>query len=134
MSNINLNRNTLIELGNKISEILTKSNVKDSSVLHIKVDENSFKKIDEDLYYRNDEKKEDFLPSENEIILKDPEPFIKVYEYADSSIKLLCRVWTKSTDYFSIFFDLLDYIKEEFDKNNIHIPYPKLDVNIYNKD
>lgn len=70
----------------------------------------------------------------NEIILKDPEPFIKVYEYADSSIKLLCRVWTKSTDYFSIFFDLLDDIKFEFDKNNIHIPYPKLDVNIYNKD
>lgn len=70
MSNINLNRNTLIELGNKISEILTKSNVKDSSVLHIKVDENSFKKIDEDLYYRNDEQKEEFLPSENEIILK----------------------------------------------------------------
>lgn len=70
MNNVNLNRNTLIELGNKISEILTKSNVKDSSILHIKVDDNSFKKIDEDLYYRNDEKKEDFLPSENEIILK----------------------------------------------------------------
>ena len=70
----------------------------------------------------------------NEIILNDPKPFIKVYEYADSSIKLLCRVWTKSTDYFSIFFDLLDDIKFEFDKNNIHIPYPKLDVNIYNKD
>lgn len=70
MSNINLNRNTLIELGNTVSEILTKANVKDNSILHIKVDEESFKKIDEDLYYRNDEKKEEFLPSENEIILK----------------------------------------------------------------
>lgn len=69
----------------------------------------------------------------NELILKNPNPFVKVSEYSDSSIKILCRVWVKSSDYFGVFFDLLDDIKNEFDKNNIHIPYPKLDVNLYKK-
>ena len=71
--------------------------------------------------------------SENNQILKDYDPLIKINEYGDSSIKILCRVWTKSSDYFNVFFDLLEDIKKEFDKENISLPYPKLDVNIYNK-
>ena len=71
--------------------------------------------------------------NENKLILKDHEPLIKINEYGESSIKILCRVWTKSSDYFGVFFDLLEDIKKEFDKENIIIPYPKLDVNIYNK-
>ena len=70
----------------------------------------------------------------NNLILKEPNPFIKVNEYSDSSIKILCRVWVKSSDYFDVFFDLLDEIKNEFDLKNIQIPYPKLDVNLYKKE
>lgn len=70
MSNIKLDKNTLIMLGNTISEILSKANVKEESILHIKVDKHSFQKIDEDLFYRNEDKNKEFQPSENEIILK----------------------------------------------------------------
>lgn len=70
MNVVNLSRDTLIDLGNTISEILSKANVKEESILHIKVDKDSFQKIDEDLFYRNKDKNKKFHPSENEIILK----------------------------------------------------------------
>ena len=70
MNNIKLDKNTLIMLGNTVSEILSKANVKEESILHIKVDKHSFQKIDEDLFYRNEDTNKEFQPSENEIILK----------------------------------------------------------------
>jgi hypothetical protein len=70
MSNVMLDKNTLIMLGNTVSEMLIKAKVKEESVLHIKVDEYSFKKIDEDLFYRDEDNKKDFLPSEDNIQLK----------------------------------------------------------------
>ena len=63
--------------------------------------------------------------------MKDPQPFIKVKDYGENSIDLLCRVWVKSTDYFSVFFDLMDEVKEAFDNNNIVIPYRQMDVHFY---
>ena len=70
MNNIKLDKNTLIMLGNTVSEILSKANVKEESVLRIKVDNYSFQKIDEDLFYRNEDTNKEFQPSENEILLK----------------------------------------------------------------
>jgi hypothetical protein len=70
MNNIKLDKNTLIMLGNTVSEILSKANVKEESMLHIKVDKHSFQKIDEDLFYRNEDTNKEFQPSENEILLK----------------------------------------------------------------
>lgn len=71
MNEVKLDRNTLINLGTTISDTLLKSNIKEESYLKIIVDDISFKKIDEDLFYRgeNDEKKE-FEPSEDNIQLK----------------------------------------------------------------
>lgn len=70
MTNVKLDRNTIIQLGNTVLEILTKANIKNDSILRITVDKESFKKIDEDLYYRGDDKNNKFQPSENEIIVK----------------------------------------------------------------
>lgn len=71
MNEVKLDRNTLINLGTTISDTLLKANIKEESYLKIIVDDISFKKIDEDLFYRgeNDEKKE-FEPSEDNIQLK----------------------------------------------------------------
>lgn len=71
MNEVKLDRNTLINLGITISDTLLKANIKEESYLKIIVDDISFKKIDEDLFYRgeNDEKKE-FEPSEDNIQLK----------------------------------------------------------------
>jgi small conductance mechanosensitive channel len=64
----------------------------------------------------------------DERVLKDPEPLIAVAELADSSVNFNVRPWCKSADYWDVYFDTHENIKLEFDKQNISIPYPQMDV------
>lgn len=66
----------------------------------------------------------------HELIHKDPEPFIRLGELADSSLNFTVRVWSNTIDYWMVFFDVTEQIKEEFDKNGISIPFPQMDVHI----
>lgn len=63
-------------------------------------------------------------------VLKDPEPTIGVVALADSSVNFVVRPWVNTEDYWSVYFDLLQAIKEELDKENIGIPYPQMDVHL----
>ncbi|MDJ0513532.1 MAG: mechanosensitive ion channel family protein [Methyloceanibacter sp.] len=62
------------------------------------------------------------------LVLKDPEPTIRVNELADSSVNLICRPWVKTSDYWTVYWDLQRYVKELFDSVGISIPYPQQDV------
>lgn len=66
----------------------------------------------------------------NELIYKNPDVFVEIGEFSDSSIDLFVRVWCKNTNYWDVNFYLLDRIKKEFDSNGIEIPFNQLDVNI----
>ena len=70
--------------------------------------------------------------NEHELVLKNPAPFVRMKEHADSSINITTRVWVNSKDYWTVNFDLLEKVKKEFDKNNIEVPFNQLDVNIKN--
>jgi small conductance mechanosensitive channel len=63
-------------------------------------------------------------------ILKEPAPVIGVAELAASSVNIALRVWTANADYFDIEFYLKETVKKEFDKQNITIPFPQMDVNV----
>ena len=67
---------------------------------------------------------------EHKLVLKDPESFVRLGNLGDSSIDFTVRVWTKTEDYWAVFFDLTESAKEEFDKENINIPYPQMDVHM----
>lgn len=64
-------------------------------------------------------------------ILKDPAPTIAVLELADSSVNFTVRCWTKTADYWAVFFDLNETIKKRFDAEGISIPFPQRDVHLY---
>ena len=51
---------------------------------------------------------------------------IGVSALADSSVNFVVRPWVKTEDYWGVYFDLLQAIKEELDKENIGIPYPQI--------
>ena len=72
------------------------------------------------------------LVNADERILKDPAPFIAVSELADSSVNFVVRAWTKTGDYWSVYFDMTEKVKLTFDKEGISIPFPQRDVHIYN--
>jgi len=61
-------------------------------------------------------------------ILKDPVPKIVVKSLGDNSINIAVRPHMKKDDFWGVYFDTIKKIKEEFDKNNITIPFPQRDV------
>lgn len=63
-------------------------------------------------------------------VLHDPEVFIGLGEMADSSINIITRAWTKTSDYWGVFFDVNEKIYETFTKEGIEIPFPQMDVHI----
>lgn len=68
-----LNTNKISEIGNYISEQMKILNIKEST-FNVYVDSDSFKKIDEDLFFRMNEKNDnkEFIPSEKEILISFP--------------------------------------------------------------
>jgi len=68
------------------------------------------------------------------LVLPDPEPTIRVHELAGSSVNFVCRPWTKTSDYWTVYWDMMHRMKEAFDEAGISIPYPQQDVHIRTKD
>jgi small conductance mechanosensitive channel len=69
--------------------------------------------------------------TEDERILKDPEPVILLMELADSSVNLAVRPWVSSADYWVVRSDLMERVKQKFDANGISIPFPQRDVHLF---
>lgn len=72
--------------------------------------------------------------NQNELILKDPAPSVRVSAQSASSIDLTAKVWCKNEDYWMVNFDMLEQVKTAFDQNGIQIPFNQLDVHIKNQD
>ena len=66
----------------------------------------------------------------HDLILKDPAPFVRINGHQDSAISVVTRVWVNSKDYWTVYFDLLEFVKKEFDKQGVVVPYNQLDVHI----
>ncbi|MGR5119877.1 small-conductance mechanosensitive channel MscS [Vibrio astriarenae] len=66
----------------------------------------------------------------DERILKDPDMTIGVLALADSSVNFVVRPWCKTEDYWNVFFDSQQAIKEALDAAGIEIPFPQMDVHL----
>ncbi len=73
------------------------------------------------------------LLNNDERVLKDPLPFARVGELADSSVNFTVRAWVNSADYWDVYFDIIENVKLSFDKEGISIPFPQRDVHILNE-
>jgi small conductance mechanosensitive channel len=68
--------------------------------------------------------------NKDERILKDPEPVVKLLNLGDSSLDLSARAWVNAADFWNVYFEDLEAIKEALDQANISIPFPQRDVHI----
>lgn len=57
--------------------------------------------------------------------LKDPAPFVALNNFGDNSLDMVVRVWAKSADMWPMYFDGMEAINSEFEKNGIEIPFPQ---------
>ena len=70
------------------------------------------------------------LVAQHKLCLKTPEPEVFVGELGDSSVNIFCRPWSKSEDYWTVYWDLTGQAKEKFDQEGISIPFPQRDVHL----
>jgi small conductance mechanosensitive channel len=73
------------------------------------------------------------IVEQNEAVLDDPEPVVKLHELADSSVNFTVRPWVKTTDYWDTYWDITKAVKLRFDEEGISIPYPQREVHVIEK-
>ena len=69
--------------------------------------------------------------AEDDKILKEEANFIGLSELANSSVNLKMRVWTKTEDYWEVFFRMNEKIYKQFGQEGLNIPFPQMDVHLY---
>ena len=73
------------------------------------------------------------MAQKDDRVLKDENPpEVMVEALGDSAVNLKLRTWVKSEDYGSLFFDVTENVKKQFDAAGISIPFPQRDVHLYN--
>ncbi len=63
-------------------------------------------------------------------VLQEEKNLVRLYQHAESSLVFAVKAWVNSEDYWDVYYDLMEQIKEELDKNHISIPFNQLDVHI----
>ncbi len=72
----------------------------------------------------------DLMQAEKRVLL-DPAPQIVVTELAEGGVKLACRPWVRSADYWDVLFELQERVKELFEREGIDIPLPQREVHLH---
>lgn len=57
-------------------------------------------------------------------ILKEPAPTVALSELGDSSLNFVVRPWCNAEDYWAVYFEITEQVKEALDAAEIEIPYP----------
>lgn len=69
----------------------------------------------------------------DERVLPEPEPLLAIGSLGDSCVNIRVRPWTRTPDVWPLRYDIIKKVKEEFDVNDISIPYPQRDVHMFNE-
>ena len=63
-------------------------------------------------------------------VLDDPEPMVKVHKLGESSVDFIVRPWSRTEDYWNVYWDVTREVKMRFDREGISIPFPQRDVHL----
>ena len=63
-------------------------------------------------------------------VLVDPAPMAVVSSYDDSAIRYSLRLWVKNADYWDVYFQVNQRVKNIFDEQGITMTYPHLNVHL----
>ena len=69
----------------------------------------------------------------HELVLDEPAPNIRLHNLGDSSVDFVVRPWTKTDDYWEVYWDITREVKMRFDAEGISIPFPQRDVHVFQK-
>lgn len=64
----------------------------------------------------------------HDLVLDDPDVFVGLSELGDSSINFVLKVWVNAGDYWTVYYDTMETMKERLDAEHIGIPYPHIQI------
>lgn len=114
--------------------ILPNGPLSDTGITNVTREENRRVELKVGISYESDIRKaklvlEELLVQE-ERVRRELEYNIFVDELGDSAVVLGVRFWTRTEDYWTVRWKMLEDIKYAFDDNGIGIPYPQMDVHL----
>ena len=59
-------------------------------------------------------------------------PFVRVGGYEASAVRVTARAWCQSQHYFTIYYDLMEQVRDVLKENAIDIPFNQLEVHVHN--
>lgn len=71
------------------------------------------------------------IVEDNDMVLQDPAPLIKLHELGESSVNFIVRPWVNTEDYWETYWAITKEVKLRFDREGISIPFPQRDVHLY---
>ena len=63
-------------------------------------------------------------------VLPDPAPFAALDSYGDNAVNYVLRVWTRSEDYWDVYYDVNRRVRDLFKEKGVEMTYPHLNVHI----
>lgn len=127
--------NTIMTTPDNKTIILPNGAVSSGAIVNFSTQETRRVDIEFGIGYGDDIKKaKDILAgliAAEERILDDPAPLIAVSSLGDSSVNIVTRSWVQASDYWPVYFDLMENAKLAFDEQGISIPFPQTDVHVF---
>ncbi|MBR4177960.1 MAG: mechanosensitive ion channel [Bacilli bacterium] len=124
---------TLVTIDNKVIQ-LPNGGLSNSNIINYSANEKRRVDINMSVSYSSDidkvKKVINGVINKHKLILEDEEKFVRLTKHDESALIFTLRVWVLTKDYWTVYFDLLEDIKKEFDKNGIEIPFNQLDVHM----
>lgn len=70
------------------------------------------------------------LAEKNLLVEKEPAPMAAVEAHKDSGVQMLLRVWCKTDDYWTLYYQMQEDVKLAFDCAGVCIPLPQMDIHL----
>lgn len=68
---------------------------------------------------------------EEKVLMEPEKPFVRVKEYADSSVNLIVKVWCKNEDYWDVYHSVIEKVRICFNEDSVEIPFQHIDVHMF---
>lgn len=124
---------TIVTIDNKIIQ-LPNGTLSNSNIINYTANKNRRVDINVSVSYDSDiEKVKKILNkiiNKHENVLHEEDNYVRLMSHDSSALVFTLRAWTKTEDYWKVYFDFMESIKKEFDKENIEIPFNQVDVHV----
>ena len=133
VDSISLFYTTIITVDNKVVH-LPNGGLSNSVVVNYTANEKRMLNVDISVSYDSniDKVKKIITDTLNSIdkVIKDEPMLIRLKTHNASSLDFVVRAWINTPDYWEVYYEFMEKVKKNFDKNKIEIPYQQLDVHV----